>query len=104
MMQGTRIVDRDLMKSHSQTIENSAAIWPWRKSQMLTTIMQKKFWEYFEIKNLVKYNYLYVQNDTVLPENKFERFRNKCIEIYQLDPTHFLSVPRLSFQTFLKMT
>ena len=26
----------------------------------------------------------------------FERFCNRCIEIYELDPTHFLFVPRLS--------
>ena len=31
-----------------------------------------------------------------------ENFRNKCIEIYQLDPTHFLSAPRLAWQSCLK--
>ena len=34
----------------------------------------------------------------------FENFRNKCIEIYELDPTHFLSAPGLAWQACLKKT
>ena len=34
----------------------------------------------------------------------FENFRNKCIEIYGLDPAHFLSAPGLAWQTCLKKT
>ena len=34
----------------------------------------------------------------------FENFRNKCIEIYKLDPAHFLSVPALAWQACLKNT
>ena len=32
----------------------------------------------------------------------FENFRNKCIEIYELDPVHFLSAPGLAWQARLK--
>ena len=32
----------------------------------------------------------------------FENFRNKCIEIYELDPAHFLSAPGLAWQACLK--
>ena len=32
----------------------------------------------------------------------FENFRNKCIEIYELDPAHFLSAPGLAWQECLK--
>ena len=32
----------------------------------------------------------------------FENFRNKFIEIYEIDPAHFLSGPRLVWQAFLK--
>ena len=32
----------------------------------------------------------------------FENFRDKCIEIYELDPTHFLSAPGLAWQACLK--
>ena len=28
----------------------------------------------------------------------FENFRNTCIEIYELDPAHFLSAPELEWQ------
>ena len=34
----------------------------------------------------------------------FENFRNKCIEIYKLDPAHFLSAPALAWQVCLKNT
>ena len=34
----------------------------------------------------------------------FENFRNRCIEIYELDPTHFLSTPGLAWQACLKNT
>ena len=32
----------------------------------------------------------------------FESFRNKCIEIYELDTAHFLSAPGLAWQACLK--
>ena len=34
----------------------------------------------------------------------FENFRNKCIEIYKLDPAQFLSAPRLAWEACLKKT
>ena len=34
----------------------------------------------------------------------FEKFRNKCIEIYELYPAHFLSAPGLAWQSCLKNT
>ena len=38
----------------------------------------------------------------ILLADVFEDFRNKCVEIYELDPAHFLSTPRLAWQTCLK--
>ena len=64
----------------------------------------KKVWEAFEIKNLGEYHDLYVQCDTFLLADVFENFRNKCIEIYKLDPAHFLSAPGLAWQACLKKT
>ena len=58
----------------------------------------------FEIKSLGDYYDLYVQNDTLLLRDVFENFRNKCIEIYELDPAHFLSALGLAWQTCLKNT
>ena len=34
----------------------------------------------------------------------FGNFRNKCIEIYKLDPAHFLSAPGLAWQACLENT
>ena len=56
----------------------------------------QKVWEVFEIKNLCEYHNLYVQRDTLLLADVFENFRDKCIEIYGLDPAHFLSAPGLA--------
>ena len=55
-----------------------------------------------ELKNLGDYHDLYVQCDTLLLADVFENFRNKCIEIYELDPAHFLSAPGLAWQAWLK--
>ena len=39
--------------------------------------------------NLGDYHDLYVHCDTLLLADVFENFRNKCIEIYELDPARF---------------
>ena len=36
--------------------------------------------------------------------NVFENFRDKCIQIYELDPAHFLPAPGLAWQACLKKT
>ena len=64
----------------------------------------KKVWEAFEIKDLGEYHDLYVQCDTFLLSDVFENFRNKCIEIYELGPAHFLSTSGLAWQACLKKT
>ena len=50
------------------------------------------------------YHDLYVQNDTLLLADIFEKFREKCIEIYGLDPSYFYSAPGLAWQACLKKT
>ena len=40
-------------------------------------------------KNLGDYHDLYVHSDTLLLANISENFRNMCIKVYELDPTHF---------------
>ena len=64
----------------------------------------QKVWDTFNIKNLGEYHDLYVQSDTLLLADVFENFRDKCIEIYELDPAHFLSAPGLAWQACLKKT
>ena len=71
---------------------------------MQTISMLKKVWEAFKIKNLGEYHNLYVQCDTLLLADVFENFRDKCIEINELDPAHFLSAPGLAWQACLTKT
>ena len=56
----------------------------------------QKVWEVFGIKYLGEYHDLYVQSDTLLLADVFENFSDMCIEIYELDPAHFLSAPGLA--------
>ena len=62
----------------------------------------QKVWEVFEINNLGEYHDLYVECDTLLLAHVFEKFRDTCIEIYGLDPSHFLFAPGLAWQACLK--
>ena len=64
----------------------------------------QKVWDALNIKNLGEYHGLYVQSDTALLADVFENFRDKCIEIYEFDPAHFLSAPGLAWQACLKKT
>ena len=56
----------------------------------------KRVFKSLNNKNLGNYHDLYVQSDTLLLADVFENFRNKCIEIYELDPAHLLSAPGLA--------
>ena len=47
---------------------------------------------------------MYVQSDTLLLADVFENFRNKCTEIYELNPAHFLSALGLARQASLRKT
>ena len=51
----------------------------------------KKVFKNFNNKNLGDYHDFYVQSDTLLLADVFDNFRNKCIEMYDLDLAHFLS-------------
>ena len=64
----------------------------------------QKVWDVFKTKNRGEYHDLYVQSDTLLLADVFENFGDKCIEIYQLDPAHFLSAPGLAWLVCLKKT
>ena len=63
---------------------------------MNTMSTVKNIWEVFEIKILGEYHDLNVQSDNLLLADVFENFRNKSIEIYDLDPAHFLTGPGLA--------
>ena len=63
---------------------------------------QKVFTKYWT--DMGDYHDLYVQTDTLLLADVFEKFRDKCIEIYGLDPSYFYSAPGLAWQACLKKT
>ena len=64
----------------------------------------QKIWKIFEIKNLGEYHDLYVQSDILVLDDVFENLRDTFIEIYKLNPAHFLSAPGLSWLAWLKKT
>ena len=63
---------------------------------MMKIRQAQKVWDTLKIKKLGEYHDLYVQSDTALLADVFESFRDKCLEIYELDPAHFLSAPGLA--------
>ena len=45
---------------------------------------------------------MYVQSNTFWLADVFEKFQNMCLEIYKLDPAHFLTALGLALQAALK--
>ena len=58
----------------------------------------------FNINNLGEYHDLYVRSDTLLLADIFENVRQSCLENYELDPVHFVSLPGLAWPACLKKT
>ena len=58
----------------------------------------------FNLNNLGDYHDLYVRSDTLLLADVFENFRNACLRNYELNPTHFVSLPGVAWQACLKKT
>ena len=67
-------------------------------------IHAQKVFEALKLKNIGEYHDLYVQSDELLLANVFENPRKKCIDIYELDPAHFLSAPGLAWHAYFKNT
>ena len=64
----------------------------------------KRDCEDFLIKNLGKYNDLYVQNDTLSLADVFNNFWNICLEILWVKPWSFFSAPGWTWQETVKET
>ena len=58
----------------------------------------------FDLNNFGDYHDLYVRSDTLLLADIFENFRHVCLNNYELDPAHFVSLPGLAWQACLKKT
>ena len=63
-----------------------------------------RFFKDFKIKNLGEYHDLHVQSNTLLLVDAFEKFRNICLKIYELNPAKCFSAPGLAWQAALKKT
>ena len=64
----------------------------------------KRVFKNFEIRISGEYHDLHVQINTLLLADVSKNFWDKCLEIYELDPAHFLSIPGLACQAALKKT
>ena len=81
-------------KFNETTLPNKKAFYSKLFLQDITDedyIHAQKVFQELKLKNLGESHDLDVQSDTLLLADAFENFRNKCIEIYELDPAHFLS-------------
>ena len=87
----------DSWKRFDETsLPNKKAFYSSRNMENITDIDYRhanRVFKGFKLKNLGDYHDFYVQSDTLLLAYVFETFRNMCLEIYELDPAHFLSAP-----------
>ena len=61
-------------------------------------------WDTFNLKTMGDYHDLYLKSDILLLADVFENFRKTCLQYYKLDPCHYFTSPRLSWDAMLKMT
>ena len=54
------------------------------------------------MKNLGEYHDLYLKTDVILLADVFENYRTLCLTNYEVDSTHVLTSPGLSWQACLK--
>ena len=96
---------KDLMKHHYQ-IKKKLFFCKLNEEGIINIdyVHCQKVWKEFKMKNLGERHDLYVQSYTLLLADVFQNFRDKCMEIYELDPTHFVSAQGLSWQACFKKT
>ena len=69
----------------------------WKKFNEISLLEKEEFYSHLNMEGITDADYvhakevskdfdLYVQIDTVLLAGVFENFRNKCLEMHQLDP------------------
>ncbi|XP_075162781.1 uncharacterized protein LOC142235412 [Haematobia irritans] len=60
-------------------------------------------WRTMGCQTLKDYMELYLITDVLLLADIFEKFRTMCIDIHELDPCHYFTVPGLSWEAMLKL-
>ncbi|XP_023312202.1 uncharacterized protein LOC111692425 [Anoplophora glabripennis] len=66
--------------------------------------LAKRVWAKFNISTLGQYSDLYMKTDILLLADVFEHFRQKCLNIYQLDPANYYTLPGYTWDCMLKYT
>ena len=56
------------------------------------------------MKNMGDYHDHYLKKDVLLLTAVFEKFISTWLKYYELDPCHYFSAPRLSWDAILKIT
>ena len=56
------------------------------------------------MKNMGDYHDHYLEKDVLLLADVFKKIIDTCMKFYELDPSHYFSSPRLSWDVMLKMT
>ena len=56
------------------------------------------------MKNMEDYHDHYLKKDVLLLAHVFKKIIDTCMKFYELDPSHYFSSPRLSWDVMLKMT
>lgn len=64
----------------------------------------KNVWKLFNCDSIGDYSDIYLKSDVLLLADIFQNFRNKCINTYKLDPSHYYTFPGLSFDACLRHT
>ena len=64
----------------------------------------ERIWDKFKMKNMGGYHDHYLKKDVLLLADVFEKFIDTCLKYYELDPFHYFSAPRLSWDGMLKTT
>ena len=64
----------------------------------------ERIWDEFDIKDMVDYHDHYLKKDVLLLADVCEKFIDTCLKFYGLDPCHYFSSPRLSWDGMLKIT
>ncbi|PKB97274.1 hypothetical protein RhiirA5_433436 [Rhizophagus irregularis] len=64
----------------------------------------QKVWKEFRCQNLGEYHDLYLKTDVLSLADVWTEFRKMSMEYYELDPSHYVSAPSLSWDGMLKMT
>ena len=56
------------------------------------------------MKNMGDYHDHYLEKDVLLLADVFKKIIDTCMKFYELDPSHYFSSPRLSWDVMLKVT